>query len=42
MPWKYPQILFVIILFDGAFKYGDGAKFLLNAGTNVEPLCRIQ
>jgi hypothetical protein len=29
----------IIILFDEAFKYGDGAKFICYIRTDTEPLC---
>jgi hypothetical protein len=29
----------MIALFDGAFKYGDVAKFWSYIGTNAEPIC---
>jgi len=33
------SFIWMIILFDEAFKYGDGAKFWGYVGTNTEPLC---
>jgi hypothetical protein len=32
------SFIWVIILFDAVFKYGDGAKFWGNVGINAEPL----
>jgi hypothetical protein len=34
-----PTSFISIILFDKAFKYGSGAKFLGYVGTNTKPLC---
>jgi hypothetical protein len=31
--------MWLIILFDEAFKFGDGAEFLGYVGQNAEPLC---
>jgi hypothetical protein len=33
------SLIWIIILFQEAFKYGDGVKFLGYVGTNAEPLC---
>jgi hypothetical protein len=33
--------IWIIILFDEAYKYGDGAKFRGHASANAEPICRI-
>jgi hypothetical protein len=35
------SFIWIIILFDEAFKYGDGAKFRGHASANAEPICRI-
>jgi hypothetical protein len=32
------RFIWIIILFDGAFKYGDDAKLSGYVGTNAEPL----
>jgi hypothetical protein len=31
--------IWIIILFDAVFKYGDGSKFWGYVGINAEPLC---
>jgi hypothetical protein len=33
------SFIWIIILFDEAFKYGEGAKFWSYIGTKAEPLC---
>jgi hypothetical protein len=33
------SFIWIIILFDAVFKYGDGAKFWGYVGINAEPLC---
>jgi hypothetical protein len=33
------SFIWIIILFDAVFKYGDGAKLWGYVGINAEPLC---
>jgi hypothetical protein len=33
------RFIWIVILFDEAFNYGNGAKFLDHAGTNAKSLC---
>jgi hypothetical protein len=33
------SFIWIIILFNAVFKYGDGAKFWGYVGINAEPLC---
>lgn len=38
---KHTNLIWITVLFDEAFKYGDGAKFWGNAGTNAETLYTV-
>jgi hypothetical protein len=40
--YGHKRSIWMIILCDEAFKYGDGAKFWSYVETNAEPLCRIR
>jgi hypothetical protein len=33
--------IWIVTLFDEAFKYGDGVNFLTYFGTNTEPFCVV-